>query len=140
MPKPETLLARIKPFAPRKGLVLRSYTHHDGTMFNVEKGWYEVTLELGEELARVNSRVGDDSSPLAFDVCTPEQAHEINETERRAMTQSAAPSEPIRVSRPYARPNEPSSVVLGGEDPSTPGVPGAPRRRGGGARSSEANG
>lgn len=81
----KTLLVRLKPYNPKRGFVLKSYTLKDVRFVN-EKGWYRVDAALAEELRDIHQLYGDTDSPLAFDVCTEEEAKAIDEREADAAT------------------------------------------------------
>lgn len=90
---------RIKPYNERKGYKLERYMAF-GIRFEEAKGWYRV----GEVIVRFNSESGeqeefniieylrairnnneDPDSPVAFDVCTPEEAKALVAAEKAAL-------------------------------------------------------
>ncbi len=76
----ETLLVRMKPYDPQRGFVLRRFTYR-GVRFQPERGWYRVQKDVGEYLKGV--RQGPERhAPLAFDVCTEEEATTLEARER----------------------------------------------------------
>ena len=79
----KTLLVRLKPYDHRRGHVLRRYTYA-GIKFQVERGWSRVETPVGEYLRTVHQVPGDAYSPLAFDVCTEDEAKAIDATESDA--------------------------------------------------------
>jgi hypothetical protein len=87
----ETMLVRLKPYNPKRGHNLRRYGYK-GIIFDVERGWYKVDAELAEELKGVYQDItevdeyGNYISPLAFDVCTEEEAAKIDEREADVAT------------------------------------------------------
>jgi hypothetical protein len=95
MPK----LVRIKPYDPRRGQVLRRYTlsRFNGIRLEEGRGWYQVDDDVAAYLATIRNVDGDELSPLAFEVCTPEEAEAIaeRETHRKLNEDRAAPSAPI---------------------------------------------
>ena len=92
-------LARLKPRNPRKGLVMGSHTYQ-GMRFTVEAGWHEVDESTADYLRTVHSNVENDESPLAFDVCTPKEAQELEDRQRLAAEQRASAANPVRAARP----------------------------------------
>ena len=95
----KTMLVRLKTHDPRRGHVLRRYTYR-GIKFQVERGWYRVAEEVANYLRSVRQVASDEHSPLAFDVCTHEeaQAREADETAASASRRSAG--DDIRLSEP----------------------------------------
>ena len=95
----ETKLVRIKPHNPKIGHVLRRYTWR-GMRFDEERGWYRVDARVAEHLATVHSRVGDENSPLAFDVCTEVEAAALDKREYDAKVREGrmAPGEALPTS------------------------------------------
>lgn len=88
------LLARLKPFAPGKGHLLKTYSIH-GYIFRVERGWYEVDESIARYLSTV--RNGDSSdAQLAFDVMTTEEAQALDQREKRSQQERAEAISPIR--------------------------------------------
>lgn len=78
----ETVLARLKDYDKRRGLVLRCYTYK-GIKFLPERGWIRVSKEVGDYLRAVRSEPRDPNSPLAFDVCTDDEARALEAAEKR---------------------------------------------------------
>ena len=76
----DTLLVRLKPFEPRRGHVLRRFTYA-GIKIHEERGWYRVTKDVAAYLRTVHQIPGDDYTPLAFDVCTDEEAKALDTRE-----------------------------------------------------------
>ena len=72
----DTLLVRLKPYDPRRGHVLRRYTYA-GIKFQEERGWYRVEKAVAEYLRGVRETPTDRYSPLAFDVCTEDEAQRV---------------------------------------------------------------
>lgn len=122
----DTLLVRMKAYAPRRGLVLKCFTF-SGIKFLVERGWYRVSEPVGDYLRTVRCEPRNPDSPLAFDVCTDDGARAIDVAEAKAaagrhnstddLTLSAARGErtfttadlagggaPPRANRPYPPP------------------------------------
>ena len=76
----ETLLVRLKPYDHRRGHVLRRYTYA-GIKFQEERGWNRVEKSVGEHLRTIHQLPRDPHSPLAFDVCTDEEAKALDTSE-----------------------------------------------------------
>lgn len=76
----ETLLVRLKPYDPRRGHVLRRFTYA-GIKFQEERGWYRVEKNIADYLRTVREISTDRYSPLAFDVCTEEEARALEAAE-----------------------------------------------------------
>lgn len=76
----ETLLVRLKPYDPRRGHVLRRFTYA-GVKIHEERGWYRVSKEVAEYLRAVHQIPGEAYTPLAFDVCTDEEAKALDARE-----------------------------------------------------------
>ena len=74
------MLVRLKPYDPRRGHVLRRYTYA-GVKIHEERGWHRVTKDVAEYLRGVRQVANDSYSPLAFDVCTDEEAKELDARE-----------------------------------------------------------
>ena len=75
---------RIKPYNPRKGCVLRKYTHvPTSKKFDESLGWYIVDDSVAAELVRVRQREGDEQSPMAFDIVDAKTAREIDAKEKK---------------------------------------------------------
>jgi hypothetical protein len=97
----DTMLVRLKPFDPRRGQVLRRYTHA-GIKFHGERGWYRVEKPVAEYLRTVRNQPTDANSPFAFDVCTEEEAKALDARERDAATARKTATDDIKLS--VARP------------------------------------
>jgi hypothetical protein len=93
----ETMLVRLKPFEPRRGLVLRRFTYA-GIKFHEDRGWYRVEKGVAEYLRSVRERPEDPHSPLAFDVCTEEEALAKDAKENAAATPRKVASDEIKLS------------------------------------------
>lgn len=66
----ETFYVRIKPYKPKRGYKLKSYSVF-GRRFKVEAGWYRIDdANAATYLKKVHNNNNDPESPLAFDVCT----------------------------------------------------------------------
>lgn len=97
----ETLLVRLKPYDPRHGFVIRRYTYL-GIRFQHERGWYRVEKGVAEYLRAVREVPTNPLSPLAFDVCTEEEAKKLEAAEAEAakVKQSATDDLRVTVARP----------------------------------------
>lgn len=93
----DTRLVRIKPYSKKKGHLTRRYTVF-GVKFEIHKGWYRVRLKVADYLADVTPD-GDPDSPYIFDVCTEQQAMEMEERERRRALERAGMG-PFRANDP----------------------------------------
>ena len=66
----ETFYVRIKPYKPKRGYKLKSYSVF-GRRFKAEAGWYRIDdVNAATYLKTVHNNNNDPESPLAFDVCT----------------------------------------------------------------------
>ena len=93
----ETLLVRLKPHDPRRGQLLRRYTYR-GIKFQEERGWYRVEKSVADYLRDVRQTPGDEHAPLAFDVCTPEEAQALDAREKEATVTRKAATDDIKLS------------------------------------------
>ena len=93
----ETLLVRLKTFDPRRGHVLRRFTYA-GIKFHEERGWYRVGKDVGEYLRTVRQSPEADYSPVAFDVCTEEDARAMDAREETETKTRRAAVDDIKVS------------------------------------------
>jgi len=92
----ETRLVRLKPFDPRRGHVLRRYTYA-GIKFQEERGWSRVDKTVGEYLKTVHQVSGDKYAPLAFDVCTEEEAKALDEAESDSTKVKRSASDDLKI-------------------------------------------
>lgn len=83
-----TQLARLKPYNG-KTHKLRSYTVF-GIKFLESRGWYEVEDDVAQYLATVKQDESDDFSHAAFDVCTKEEALELDAKAKKIAERRAA--------------------------------------------------
>ena len=93
----ETLLVRLKPHDSRRGHVLRRYTYL-GIKLHQERGWYRVAKDVAEYLRGVRQVVTDEYSPLAFDVCTDEEAKALDSREETETKVRRAAADEIKLS------------------------------------------
>lgn len=98
----ETLLVRLKAFDPRRGHVRRRYTYA-GIKFHEERGWYRVARDVGDYLRTVHESAEAEYSPLAFDVCTEEEARSLDTREETESKVRRAAVDDLKVS--VARPD-----------------------------------
>jgi hypothetical protein len=115
------MLVRLKPHDPKKGLLLKQYTYQ-GIRFQAGRGWYQVNRKVAAYLKDVHSIPGDEDTPLAFEVCTPDEARAMDENDRKAARQVLPAEEALDVSH------------VGDEQPRAKSRPGpdrddAPRRQ-----------
>jgi hypothetical protein len=102
-------LIRLKPFDAKRGHLIQRFTAFS-TTFEERKGWYRVADEVADYLATVNQVPNDDDTPLAFDVCTEEEAKRLEAAEKKKAEERARAAEP-NVATPR--------VVTGGGDLTT---------------------
>ncbi len=93
----ETMFVRLKPFNPKRGHLLRRYTFQ-GIKFHEERGWYRVSKDVAEHLKAVHQVAVDLHSPMAFDVCTEEQAKATDAKEVEAARVKKSPTDQLEVS------------------------------------------
>lgn len=90
------MLVRIRPFNKRRGQITRSYTYK-GHRLREGMGWYIVPADVARYLKTVRCSDLDPLSPEAFDVCTVEEAKQIDEAETETRSpQQAKASAPRR--------------------------------------------
>jgi hypothetical protein len=80
----ELTFARLRPYNPRKGFLVESFTHNNGMSF--EGGdvpvWYIVDEEFGEELSEIKQEPADPDSMLPmFQVVNGLKQKELAESE-----------------------------------------------------------
>lgn len=102
-------LVRLKPFDPKKGHVIQRYTAFS-IRFEEKRGWYKVSDEVATYLASVHQRPSDDESPLAFDVCTEEEAQRVETAEKKKAEDRARAAEP-NVANPYDISTKPADLT-----------------------------
>ncbi len=109
-----TMLVRLKPFNPRRGFVMRTYVDGiSGAVFKEERGWYEVEDAMAAKLKEITSKPENPESPLAFDVCTREEAVALERRIRRQLQERAIATDPNSVEGA-------SRDHLGGRTPRSP--------------------
>lgn len=92
----DTLLVRLKAYAPRQGFVLQRFLVY-GMRFEAGRGWYEVPRHVGDYLRNVHETQDDPRSPFAFDVCTREEAQMLEDQERQREAAAVAAASAPRV-------------------------------------------
>ena len=92
-----TLLARLKPYDPRRGHVLRRFTFA-GIKFDELRGWYRVEPEVADYLRKVRQRPIDPHTPLAFDVCTDDEARAMDARDKEAANPRKTATDDIQLS------------------------------------------
>ena len=95
----ETLLARLKPHDPRRGHKLRRYTYR-GIKFQEERGWYRVDKDVADYLREVRQVPSDEHAPLAFDICTADEAKALDSKEKDDATARKTAADDIKLSEP----------------------------------------
>ena len=115
-----TQLARLKPYNERKGHLARVYMI-DGARFYEERGWYEVTDDMADQLRELHQDHYNLDSEYLFDVVSPEDAQKIDERETKAQQNARAtarqPAEVggIRRRSPVNNAGPDSEEILGGD-------------------------
>lgn len=107
----DTVLVRLKPYDPRRRHLLRRYTYR-GLKFHEERGWYRVHCSVGDYLKTVRQVFGDVYSPLAFDVCTEDEAKALEGQEKEAVKVRKDPTEAVQLSE-SVKPSSKSAVTKG---------------------------
>jgi hypothetical protein len=93
----ETMLVRLKPYDPRRGNVLRRFTYR-GIKFHQERGWYRVEKAVAEHLRSIHQVPAAPLSPLAFDVCSDDEAKTLDAKEKDSATARKAADDEIKLS------------------------------------------
>lgn len=96
------IFVRLKPYDPVRGQVLQRFSYK-GICFYASRGWYTPPETVADYLRTVRQRHDDPHSPLAFDVCTEEEARAIDTKE----TQEEQPKRPVDNAQPVAPREEP---------------------------------
>ena len=133
---PDTVLVRLKPYDKRKGNTAKTFTYRSATFVN--GNWYKVSPATAAYLAKVPQRPEDELAPLAFDVCTQEEATALVEAERLAARKQTEPDTAITIKDLTSKDGEvwrkqddrEEDTPSKSEDEEEPAVvvPGAPRR------------
>jgi hypothetical protein len=89
------IYVRLKSHLPRAGQVLRHFAFR-GIIFKAGAGWVKVAENVAEHLRTVRQQERDPYSPLAFDVCTEEEARRLDDKDTELNT-VAVPVEKARV-------------------------------------------
>jgi len=93
----DTMLVRLKPYDPRRGHVLRRFTYA-GVKIHEERGWHRVSKQVADYLRGVRQVNGDEYSPLAFDVCTDEEAKAVDAREEVETKVRRSATDDVRLS------------------------------------------
>ena len=96
-PPLDTQLVRLKPHDPRRGHVLRRYTYA-GIKLHEERGWYRVSKDVAAYLKGVHQVPGDTYTPLAFDVCSDDEAKAIDAREENESKVRRSASDEVKLS------------------------------------------
>lgn len=86
-------LVRLKPYDKHRGHVMRRL-HVFGTLYHEARGWYKVDDRVAEKLAAVHQKDNDSHSPLAFDICSEDEAVKLEVDEKKAAEARATAAEP----------------------------------------------
>ncbi len=93
----ESMLVRLKPYDQRRGHVLRRFTYA-GIKIHEERGWYRVKKDVAEYLRTVRQQTGDPHSPLAFDVCSEQEAKALDARDKEASKSRKTATDEIKLS------------------------------------------
>jgi hypothetical protein len=104
---------RLKAHLPRAGHVLRQYSFR-GIVLRAGGGWCKVDAGVAEHLRIVRQQDRDPYSPLAFDVCTEEEARRLDEKDTENRTEAV----PVERAKVHVARDEATATGA----PSTPGV------------------
>jgi hypothetical protein len=92
------MMARIKPFDPQMGHVVRRYTVNPWeTRFEEARGWYLVPDEWAKYLATLHQQAGNKKSPKLFDVVSVDEAKRIEAEEKAELEEKAETNKPVAV-------------------------------------------
>lgn len=86
-------LIRLKPLDAKKGHIIQRYTAFS-TQFEEKKGWYRVSDEVAAYLATVHQVPNDEDTPLAFDVCSEDDAKRLEAEEKKRAEERALAASP----------------------------------------------
>jgi hypothetical protein len=112
-------LVRLKPFDLKKGHVIRRLTTFS-TTFEESRGWYRVDDEMAGYLKTIHQVPNDEDTPLAFDVCTEEEAQAIEAAEKKKAEERARAAAPNVAT--------PRDVATAGDASAPADLPEPPRR------------
>ncbi len=107
----DTLLVRLKPHDARRGHVLRRFTY-GGIKFHEERGWYRVSRDVAAYLKTVHQLPGDTYTPAAFDICTDEEARQIDSREESESKVRKSASDELKLSPARGEPGALTTVDL----------------------------
>lgn len=77
------MFVRIKPYNEPLKQLTRRYIFK-GVRFEVDKGWYSVPADVAEYLKTAKPNATDPLAPCVFDVCTKEEAEDLERKEYEA--------------------------------------------------------
>lgn len=86
-------LARIHPLNPATGHTLRRYSVSGSNypIFEIDKGWYEVSNAMADRLKKILTNPRNPYSPPVFQIMTHEQAAALDEVEGDRVATATAP-------------------------------------------------
>lgn len=120
----ETFLARLKPYNPTRGYLVRRYWCR-GVIYDESRGWYRVTKEDADVLRDLVQKETDPGSPALFDVCTEDEAKDLERREKLAERQRRTVEEASRIQDAHTGAVEPS-FDLTSDDLPKPDMPPPP--------------
>ena len=82
------MYVRVKHYNPKKGFFIQRY-HTNGQLFQEQKGWYLVDESLAKLLKKKRQVANDPDSRPIFDICTKEEALEMERGERKREQEKA---------------------------------------------------
>jgi len=123
----DTLLVRLKPYDPRRGHRLRRFTYR-GIKFQEERGWYRVDKTVADYLRQVRQVASDEHAPLAFDVCTADEAKSLDAKEKDAATPRKTADDDIKLSEARADGAVSTGDLPDGQKASTDDTKGSSRK------------
>ena len=120
-----SMLVRLKPYNVKAGHLLQRYSFR-GIRFMGERGWYEVDDEMAAQLKEKRQRLDDETSPLAFDVCTAEEALALEQREKEQAVVKRGAAFPERVAGRGAAAQAPPAAAAAPEPVRQPAAAPAP--------------
>lgn len=111
-----TVLVRLYPYNKRMGWVMRSFTHTDGKQslkFVATRGWYEVSEQVADELAKVPQQERFPRGHRAFMIArTADEAREldaqVDESLHKEVAETVGTADtPVRATRPGLKESAP---------------------------------
>lgn len=113
-------LVRLVPLNPKRGFKLRRMMVHRKLYQNLPGKWYEVPVDVAEELADMTQ---PDSELRAFDVCTVDEAARIDDNEDRITRRPSEKPTVVRFGNEPERRRAPTASVPASVPPERPGQP-----------------